>query len=62
VISEIKNLFMEILNTEEQFADFYEELLKKISDEKTKEIITKIRDDELRHANNAREILKILEE
>ncbi len=62
MISEIRNLFLEILNTEEEFADLYEELLNKITDPKAKSVITRIRDDELRHAKNAREILKILEE
>jgi rubrerythrin len=62
MISELRNLFLEILNTEEEFADHYEELLQKISDPKVKSVIAKIRDDELRHAKNAREILRILEE
>ncbi len=62
MISELKNLFIEILNTEEEFADLYEELIQKIPDSKAKSVITKIRDDEQRHAKNAREILRILEE
>ena len=59
---DVRELFEELLKAEQTALEIYVKVLNQVKNEKIKKIIKPIAEDESVHANNAREILRILEE
>jgi rubrerythrin len=58
---DMKSIFKDVLEFEEQALAMYGQIVMKITNDKIKAALNDIMLDEARHAKNAREILQILE-
>jgi rubrerythrin len=58
----IKDIFKDVLSFEEQVLGMYGDISLKTKNEKIKAVMREIMKDEAKHAQNARQILTILDE
>ena len=56
----LEKQFMDLYLLEKQAKELYDTYLKTLKDEKAIKIVTRIRDDEVKHMKLAKEILKLI--